>query len=84
MVKRMRLEETEESCVSIKMRLSSAATKPEYKSAGAACMDLASTHSFYERPHSYAYIHTGVSVELPKGRTIKRAIESSLGQSYAA
>lgn len=78
MVKRMRLEETEESCVSIKMRLSSAATKPEYKSAGAACMDLASTHSFYVRPHSYAYIHTGVSVELPKGSALMIYPRSSL------
>ena len=78
MAKRIRLEESEESCVSVKMRLSDAATMPEYKSDGAACMDLASTHSFYIRPHNYAYIHTGVSVELPKGSALMIYPRSSL------
>lgn len=78
MAKKVRLEETEEPRVSVKMRLSDAATMPEYKSEGAACMDLSSTHSFFIRPHSYAYIHTGISVELPKGSALMIYPRSSL------
>lgn len=78
MAKRMRLEETDDSRIVVKMRLSDAATLPEYKSEGAACMDLSSTHGFYIRPHSYAYIHTGVSVELPKGTALMVYPRSSL------
>lgn len=62
----------------VKMRLSNYATKPEYKSDGAACMDLASTHPFLIRPHKYAYVHTGVSVELPTGTCMMVFPRSSL------
>lgn len=59
-------------------RIDASLPLPEYKTAGAAAMDLAAREDMTIRPQSIEIVHLNVCIEPPKGHFVMMAARSSL------
>lgn len=63
-------------------RLTPTATAPEFKTAGAACFDIAldsPNESVAIRPHQSVIVGTGLAFEVPDGHVLQVLVRSGLG-----
>lgn len=63
-------------------RLSPDATLPEYKTAGAAGFDLASSEYITIPPRTHVLVHTGLVVACPLGHYLQLSARSSLFKNF--
>ena len=64
--------------ITIRVRLEPGATMPEYKTAGAAGMDIAASEPAVIPPGAFRGVHTGVFLELPEGTEVQVRPRSGL------